>query len=69
VPGVIWKIMWIPSTISSCPVRVMSTVGGIRETDPSEVVCPRPVPTWPQGPLGSSAPYMYVARRDIAPPA
>ena len=47
----------------------MSTVGGISEIVPSEVVCPRPAPTWPLGPFGSSAPYMYVARRDIALPA
>ena len=56
--GVSWNTMWMPSTVSSCPVWVMSTVGGISVTVPVEVVCPRPAPTWPAGPFGSSAPYM-----------
>ena len=67
--GASWNTMWMPSTVSSWPVRVMSTVGGISVTVPVEVVWPSPAPTCPAGPLGSSAPYMYVARRVIAPPA
>jgi hypothetical protein len=58
VPGVSWNTMRTPSSVSSCPVRVMSTVGGISETVPVDVVVPRPAPTCPVGPLGSSAPYM-----------
>jgi hypothetical protein len=50
--------MRMPSTVSSWPVRVMSTVGGMSVTVPVEVVWPRPAPTCPVGPLGSSAPYM-----------
>ncbi len=34
VPGVIWNTMRMPSTVSSCPVRAMSTVGGISVTVP-----------------------------------
>ena len=30
---------------------------------------PSPAPIWPSGVLASSAPYMYTARRFIAPPA
>jgi hypothetical protein len=58
VSGVTWKTIRIPSTISSWPVWAMSTVGAISVTVPSEVVWPRPPPTCPPGPFGSSAPYM-----------
>ena len=37
VPGVSWKTIRTPSTVSSWPVWVMSTVGGIRVTVPVEV--------------------------------
>ena len=30
---------------------------------------PRPAPICPRGPLSSAAPYMYIARRVMAPPA
>lgn len=58
VPGVIWKTIRMPSTDSVCPVRVMSSVGGISPTEPVEVVCPSPAPIWPRSPVGSAAPYM-----------
>jgi hypothetical protein len=69
VPDASWKIMRTPSTVSSCPVRVMSTFGTIRLTVPVEVVWPSPAPMPPRGPRGSAAPYMYPARRAIAVPA
>ena len=53
VPGVSWKTIRTPSTVSSWPVSAMSRLGGIRVTVPSEVVCPRPAPTWPSGPRSS----------------
>ena len=67
--GVSWNTMRMPSTVTSWPVWVMSIVGAINVTVPVDVVWPRPAPTCPVGPFGSSAPYMYVARRVIAPPA
>lgn len=69
VPGVSWKSIRMPSTVSVCPVRVMSRVGGTRPTEPVEVLWPRPAPIWPRSPLGRAAPYMYAARRAIAVPA
>ena len=69
VPGVSWKTMRTPSSVSSSPVRAMSRVGGISVIEPVEVVRPRPAVTWPSGALSSSAPYMYEARRAIAGPA
>ncbi len=69
VPGVSWKTIRTPSTVSSCPVRVMSTVGGISVTVPVEVVMPRPAPIWPSGAFGRRSPYMNIARRVIALPA
>ena len=59
VPGVIWKRMSTPSSVSSWPVWVISSVGGISPTVPTEVVWPSPAPIWPAGPFGSLAPYMY----------
>ena len=50
--------MRTPSTVSSWPVWVMSTVGAIRAIEPVEVVMPSPAPIWPAGPLASAAPYM-----------
>ena len=59
VPGVIWKTIRTPSTISSWPVWVMSTVGAISETRPCEVVRPSPAPTWPaRSAVELSLPYM-----------
>ncbi len=69
VPGVSWKTIRTPSTVSSCPVRVTSRVGGISETVPVEVVIPSPALTCPSGDLGSRSPYMNIARRVIALPA
>lgn len=69
VPGVIWKTIRMPSTVSVWPVRVTSSVGGIRPTEPVDVVWPSPAPIWPRSPFGSAAPYMYAARRAIAVPA
>ncbi len=61
--------METPSRVSSCPVWVMSIVGGSRPTVPVEVPCPRPQPIWLAGPGSSSDPYMYRARRLMAGPA
>lgn len=58
VPGVSWKTIRTPSTVSSWPVSVMSTVGGIRLMVPMEVVEPSPAPIWASGALGRFAPYM-----------
>ncbi len=69
VPGVIWNTTRTPSMTSSVPVALISSVGGMRLTVPSEVVLPRPASTWPRGPAGSSGANMYSARRSIAGPA
>ena len=58
VPGVSWKTMRTPSSTSSCPVRVMSTVGATSPTVPVELVMPSPQPICPAGPFSSAAPYM-----------
>ncbi len=58
LPGVSWKVIRTPSTVSTWPVAAISTVGGISVIVPSEVVWPSPAPSWPSGPRGSSAPYM-----------
>lgn len=58
VPGVSWKTMRMPSTVSLCPVRVTSRVGGIRPVVPVDVVCPSPAPIRPRAPAGRAAPYM-----------
>ena len=58
VPGAIWKTMRTPSTTSSSPVVVTSTVGTMSVTDPDDVVWPSPAPTCPRSPRGSDAPYM-----------
>jgi hypothetical protein len=42
LPGAIWKTMRTPSTTSSCPDVVMSTVRGIGVTVPVELVGARP---------------------------
>lgn len=68
-PGAIWKTMRRPSTTCSSPVVVISRVGAMRVTVPTEVVWARPAPTCPCGPRGSAAPYMYPARRAMATPA
>src|SRR6056297_684070 len=66
VSGVFWNTISTPSTVSVWPVWVMSTVGGISEIVPDELVWPSPLPIWPAGPRSSAAPYMYPARRGIA---
>ena len=58
VPGVSWKTIRTPSTVSSCPVAVMSTVGAMSVTVPADVVWPSPAPICPAGPFASAAPYM-----------
>ena len=50
--------MRTPSMVSSWPVVVMSTVGGMSVASPVEVVWPSPAPICPAGPLSSAAPYM-----------
>ena len=50
--------MRTPSTTSSWPVWVMSSVGRMSVTVPVLVVMPRPAPTCALGPFGSAAPYM-----------
>ncbi|MEV5302991.1 hypothetical protein [Amycolatopsis methanolica] len=65
----IWKTTRTPSTVSSWPVVLMSTVGRIKVTVPVEVVIPSPAPSCPTALTGNAAPYMYAARRDIAGPA
>lgn len=44
-PGASWNSIRTPSTVSSWPVEVISTVGGISVTVPVDVVRPRPAPT------------------------
>ncbi len=58
MPGVTWNTIRTPSTVSSWPVVVISTVGAMRVTVPVDVVWPSPEPIWSAGPLGSAAPYM-----------
>ena len=69
VPGVSWKTMRTPSSVSSWPVRMMSWVGGTRLTVPFEVVMPRPALICPSADFGSRSPYMKIARRVMALPA
>ena len=56
VPGVFWNTMRTPSSTSSCPVRVMSSVGAIRPTVPVEGAGPSPMPNVPLAPLASATP-------------
>ena len=58
LPGAIWKTIRTPSTVASWPVVEISSVGAISVTVPTDVVCPRPPPTWPRTPRSSAAPYM-----------
>ena len=58
VPGVSWKTKRMPSTVSSWPVSVISTVGAHSELRPTDVVKPSPQPTCARGPRSSIAPYM-----------
>ena len=48
--GVFWNTISTPSTVSVWPVWVTSSVGGINETVPDELVWPNPLPIWPAGP-------------------
>ena len=50
VSGVSWKMMRMPSTTSSSPVNVMSSVGAMRPGELSGTPLPRPQSTWPFGP-------------------
>ena len=69
VSGVSWNTISTPSmrcvSIGSLTMRV----GGMRVTVPREVALPRPVSTWPRGPLGNVGPNWNCARRTIAVPA
>lgn len=58
VPGVTWKTIRTPSTVSVWPVRVMSRVGGTSVRVPLETAGPSPVLIWPSGALGRWSPYM-----------
>ena len=58
-----------PSITISCPVNVMSTVGGMRLGVPSGTPLPRPASIWPRGPGSSSGPNWYSERRVMAMPA
>ncbi len=58
VPGVNWNMISRPSIIIVWPVAVMSSVGSISVTAPVDVVCPRPAPICPLGPLGTRLPYI-----------
>ncbi|MNN30465.1 hypothetical protein D3C81_1441150 [compost metagenome] len=58
VPGVIWKTIRTPSTVSTWPVFWIDTVGRISVAVPRDVVCPSPPLTPPCGLRGSMAPYM-----------
>ncbi|MCY1351075.1 hypothetical protein D9M69_373300 [compost metagenome] len=58
VPGVIWKTIFTPSTVSSSPVLRMISVGSIRVVVPDEIVWPSPALTLPWALRGSSAPNM-----------
>jgi hypothetical protein len=69
VPGVIWNRMRTPSTISSWPVWVISSVGAMSPIEPVELVMPSPVPICASAALGSRLPNMNTERRAIARPA
>ena len=69
VAGVIWKMIRTLSSVSSCPVRVMSSVGAIRPTCPAEEPVPSPIPNVPAVPMGRLVPAWYTPRRSIAVPA
>ncbi len=56
VSGVSWKRKSTPSSRSSCPVRVISSVGGSRLGSPCDAVKPSPTPIRPCGPGGRSPP-------------
>ena len=55
VPGVLWKTMRTPSSTSSWPVCVISSVGAIRPILPVEPPGPSPIPKVPRGPFATSA--------------
>ena len=69
MPGVTWNTIRTPSTVSSCPVWVMSTVGASSPTDPSDAPAPSPMPTRPVAETGTPLPVWYIPRRSIAVPA
>ena len=57
VSGVSWNSMRTPSRVSSCPVSVISTVGGTIEMDPTGTPLHKPWSTWPRGSQFSNMPY------------
>ncbi|MNN86754.1 hypothetical protein D3C81_2042070 [compost metagenome] len=70
MPGVSWNSMSTPSMRRVSKGCSISRVGAIRLTVAlAGTPLPRPASTWPRGPRGSGAPYMYCARRFIAGPA
>ncbi len=56
VPGVFWKTMRTPSTVSSVPVAEISSVGAIRSPCARGIVLPSPLSMCPRGPGGTSMP-------------
>jgi hypothetical protein len=56
VSGVSWKTMRTPSTTSSWPVAVISSVGAISPGGQNGIALPSPQSTWVRGPAGSSGP-------------
>jgi hypothetical protein len=67
--GVIWNRMRTPSTTSSSPVSVISSVGAMRPGGQNGIALPNPQSTCWRGPGGSRGPNWYAARRVIAKPA
>ena len=65
----IWKTIRTPSSVSSCPVLVMSSVGATSPDVPVEVPEPSPTPIMPVALIGRFMPVWYAPRRSIAPPA
>ena len=57
VPGVFWKTILTPSTVSSSISSSMTMVGAISVTLPAATFWARPWPAWPKGLAGSRMPY------------
>ena len=53
VPGVVWNMIRTPSTTSSWPVSVMSSVGAMRPGVPVDPPAARPIPKVPVADFGS----------------
>ncbi|MNN80285.1 hypothetical protein D3C81_1970020 [compost metagenome] len=70
VPGVNWNSTSTPLRVMRCSGWLISSVGAIRLTVAlAGTPLPSPASTWPRGPRGRGAPYMYWARRFMAGPA